>query len=75
MRCKLTLLIFLIFSNKQKGEDTVYMYELLEFEPFFQTLSTHKTDSLHFGMSFLNKIHCDVKSVEIAKALRLTKGF
>lgn len=56
-----------------KGEETVYLYEILNSEPYFQVLTPYKPEGLHFAIAFLNKIHCDVKSAEIAKAYRLTK--
>jgi len=36
-------------------------------------LTPFRADGLHFALAFLPKIHCDVKSVEIARAYRLTK--
>jgi len=56
-----------------KGEETVYLFEILTEEPYFQGLTPYKPDGLHYAMAFLPKIHCDVKSAEIARAYRLTK--
>lgn len=57
-----------------KGEESVYLYEILESEPYFQVLTPYKPDGLHFAMSFLPKISCDVKVAEINRAFRLTKS-
>jgi hypothetical protein len=36
-------------------------------------LTPFRADGLHYAILYLPKIHCDVKSVEIARAYRLTK--
>lgn len=36
-------------------------------------LSPYKPDGLHYALAFLPKHYCDIKSVEINKAYRLTK--
>lgn len=56
-----------------KGEETVHLYEILESEPYFQVLTPYKPDGLHYAMSFLPKLCCDVKKAEINRAYRLTK--
>lgn len=56
-----------------KGEETLYLYEIQEEEPYFQVLSPYKTEGLHFAITFLPKLFCDIKSAEISKAFRLTK--
>jgi coronin-7 len=56
-----------------KGEETLYLYEILPVEPHFQVLSPFKPEGLHFAMGFLPKTACDVRAAEIAKAYRLTK--
>jgi coronin-7 len=56
-----------------KGEENVYLFEIQEEEPYFQVLTPFKTEGLHFAMSILPKVHCDVKLAEIAKCYRLTK--
>ena len=56
-----------------KGEETLYLYEILPSEPYFQALSPFKPEGLHFAMGFLPKTSCDVRAAEIAKAFRLTK--
>lgn len=56
-----------------KGEETLYLYEILEQDPYFQGLTPYKPEGLHFALAFLPKIYCDIKSAEIGKAYRLTK--
>ena len=56
-----------------KGEETLYLYEIQEDEPYFQALTPFKPEGLHFAIAFLPKLHCDIRSAEIAKAFRLTK--
>lgn len=56
-----------------KGEETVYLYEIQETDPYFQVLSPYKPEGLHFAIAFLPKLSCDIKSAEIAKTYRLTK--
>lgn len=55
-----------------KGDSTIYAYEITDEAPFICPLSHHRCTSLHQGLSFLTKNHCDVATVEFAKALRLT---
>ncbi|KAH8420102.1 hypothetical protein KR009_005811 [Drosophila setifemur] len=55
-----------------KGDSTIYCYEITDEEPFICPLSHHRCTSLHQGLSFLTKNHCDVASVEFSKAYRLT---
>lgn len=55
-----------------KGDLTIYCYEITEEEPHICPLSHHRCSSLHQGLSFLTKNHCDVSSVEFSKAYRLT---
>ncbi|XP_037919138.1 coronin-7 isoform X3 [Hermetia illucens] len=54
-----------------KGDSTIYVYEITDEEPYICPLSHHRCSTLHQGLSFLYKIHCDVASVEFAKAYRL----
>lgn len=56
-----------------KGEESVYLYEIIESEPYFQVLTPYKPDGLHYAMSFLPKICCDIKKAEINRTYRLTK--
>ncbi|XP_055843174.1 coronin-7 isoform X6 [Episyrphus balteatus] len=55
-----------------KGDSTIYAYEITDEEPYICPLSHHRCSSLHQGLSFLTKNHCDVASVEFSKAYRLT---
>lgn len=55
-----------------KGDSTIYCYEITDEEPYICPLSHHRCTSLHQGLSFLTKNHCDVASVEFCKAYRLT---
>lgn len=57
-----------------KGEETVYLYEICECEPYFQVLTPYKPDGLHYAMSFLPKTCCDVRVAEISRCFRLTKA-
>lgn len=57
----------------QKGEETLYLYEILDQEPYFQVLSPYKAEGLHFALAFLPKVFCDIKAAEIGRAYRLTK--
>lgn len=57
-----------------KGDITIYAYEITDEEPYICALSHHRCSSLHQGLSFLSKNHCDVSTVEFAKALRLTNN-
>lgn len=51
----------------------MYLYEIQENEPYFQTLTPFKPDGPHVALAFLPKSHCDVRTAEIAKAYRMTK--
>ncbi|XP_037938677.1 coronin-7 isoform X2 [Teleopsis dalmanni] len=55
-----------------KGDSTIYCYEITDEEPYICALSHHRCNSLHQGLSFLSKNHCDVANVEFSKAYRLT---
>ncbi|XP_030245542.1 coronin-7 isoform X3 [Drosophila navojoa] len=55
-----------------KGDSTIYCYEITDEESYICPLSHHRCSSLHQGLSFLTKNHCDVASVEFCKAYRLT---
>ncbi|XP_049299985.1 coronin-7 isoform X2 [Anopheles funestus] len=57
-----------------KGDSTIYCFEITDEAPFICPLSHHRCTSLTQGLSFLSKNHCDVASVEFARALRLTNG-
>jgi len=57
-----------------KGEETVFMFEILENEPYFQVLTPYKPEGLHYAISFLPKMSCDVRRAEVNRAFRLTKS-
>ncbi|XP_035892917.1 coronin-7 isoform X1 [Anopheles stephensi] len=57
-----------------KGDSTIYCFEITDEAPFICPLSHHRCTTLTQGLSFLSKNHCDVASVEFARALRLTNG-
>uniref|UniRef100_A0A182NVF3 Coronin n=1 Tax=Anopheles dirus TaxID=7168 RepID=A0A182NVF3_9DIPT len=57
-----------------KGDSTIYCFEVTDEAPFICPLSHHRCTTLTQGLSFLGKKHCDVTSVEFARALRLTNG-
>ena len=56
-----------------KGEETMFLYEIQEYEPYFQVLSPYRPEGLHFAIAFQPKVMCDVRAAEVAKAYRLTK--
>ncbi|XP_052868996.1 coronin-7 [Anopheles cruzii] len=57
-----------------KGDVRIYCFEITDEAPFICPLSHHRCASMTQGLSFLTKNHCDVASVEFAKAQRLTNG-
>uniref|UniRef100_A0A182VT39 Coronin n=1 Tax=Anopheles minimus TaxID=112268 RepID=A0A182VT39_9DIPT len=57
-----------------KGDSTIYCFEITDEAPFICPLSHHRCTTLTQGLSFLGKNHCDVATVEFARALRLTNG-
>ena len=61
-------------SFLSQGDTTIYAFEITDESPFICPLSHHRCSSLHQGLSFLTKNHCDVSSVEFAKSLRLTNN-
>lgn len=62
-----------LFPNRQ-GDSTIYAYEITDESPHICPLSHHRCAASHQGLSFLTKNHCDVSSVEFAKAYRLTNS-
>ncbi|KAL2101708.1 hypothetical protein ACEWY4_003469 [Coilia grayii] len=56
-----------------KGDTRVYIYEIVSEEPYFLECSGFQSSEPHKGFSFLPKTSCDVRDVEIARALRLSK--
>lgn len=62
-----------VFQSKQ-GDSTIYAFEITDEAPHICPLSHHRCATSHQGLSFLTKNHCDVSSVEFAKAFRLTNN-
>uniref|UniRef100_A0A3Q3AQR6 Coronin n=1 Tax=Kryptolebias marmoratus TaxID=37003 RepID=A0A3Q3AQR6_KRYMA len=56
-----------------KGDTRVYIYELVPEEPYFIECSSFNSPEPHKGMVFLPKTECNVRDVEIAVGLMLTK--
>ncbi|XP_006824884.1 LOW QUALITY PROTEIN: coronin-7-like, partial [Saccoglossus kowalevskii] len=56
-----------------KGDRIVQAYEVISHAPYLVELSEFRCTDPHQAMSFLPKITCDVKKVEVARALRLSK--
>ncbi|XP_048846279.1 coronin-7 isoform X2 [Brienomyrus brachyistius] len=56
-----------------KGDTRVYIYEILSEAPYFLECSSFSSTEPHKGFSFLPKTECDVRNVEIARALKLSK--
>ncbi|KAM6904962.1 coronin-7-like isoform 1-T1 [Xenentodon cancila] len=56
-----------------KGDTRVYIYELVPEEPYFVECSSFNSPEPHKGLAFLPKTECNVRDVEIAVALLLTK--
>lgn len=60
--------------HSSQGDSTIYAFEITDEAPHICPLSHHRCSTLHQGLSFLTKNHCDVTAVEFAKALRLTNN-
>ncbi|XP_070779150.1 coronin-7 [Enoplosus armatus] len=56
-----------------KGDTRVHIYELVPEEPYFIECSSFNSPEPHKGLAFLPKTECNVRDVEIAVALMLTK--
>ncbi|XP_054615289.1 coronin-7-like isoform X1 [Dunckerocampus dactyliophorus] len=56
-----------------KGDTRVLIYEILPEEPYFLECSSFYSPEPHKGLAFLPKTECNVREVEIAAALMLTK--
>ncbi|CAI5791795.1 coronin-7-like isoform X1 [Podarcis lilfordi] len=54
-----------------KGDTRVYIYEVVPEAPFFLECNSFPSSDPHKGYQFLPKTECDVREVEIARALRL----
>ncbi|XP_057672964.1 coronin-7-like isoform X3 [Corythoichthys intestinalis] len=56
-----------------KGDTRVHIYEIFPEEPYFVECSSFNSPEPHKGLAFLPKSECNVREVEIAAALMLTK--
>ncbi|KAM9745932.1 coronin-7-like isoform 1-T1 [Menidia menidia] len=56
-----------------KGDTRVYIYELVPEDPYFIECSSFNSPEPHKGLAFLPKTACNVRDVEIAVGLMLTK--
>ncbi|XP_061740819.1 coronin-7 isoform X3 [Nerophis ophidion] len=56
-----------------KGDTRVVIYEVLPEEPYFLECCSFNSPGPHKGLAFLQKSECNVREVEIAAALMLTK--
>ncbi|XP_066497834.1 coronin-7 isoform X1 [Hoplias malabaricus] len=56
-----------------KGDTRVYIFEIISAAPYFMECSSFQSSEPHKGLSFLPKTECDVRDVEIARAIRLGK--
>ncbi|KAK2833452.1 hypothetical protein Q5P01_017341 [Channa striata] len=56
-----------------KGDTRVHIYEVVPEEPYFIECSSFNSPEPHKGLAFLPKTECNVRDVEIAVALMLTK--
>lgn len=50
----------------------MYAYEILDNEPYLFPLADTKMEGQHQALSFLPQTMCDVRKVEVARAVRLT---
>uniref|UniRef100_A0AAR2JAU3 Coronin n=1 Tax=Pygocentrus nattereri TaxID=42514 RepID=A0AAR2JAU3_PYGNA len=56
-----------------KGDTRVYIFEIMSEAPYFTECSSFHSSEPHKGLCFLTKTECDVRDVEIARAIRLGK--
>ncbi|XP_062874509.1 coronin-7 [Trichomycterus rosablanca] len=56
-----------------KGDTRVYIYEITPEAPYFMECSSFNSSEPHKGLCFLPKTMCDVREVEVARAIRLSK--
>ncbi|XP_060116641.1 coronin-7 [Heteronotia binoei] len=54
-----------------KGDTRVFVYEIIPETPFFLECNSFISNEPHKGFQFLPKSECDVREVEVARALRL----
>ncbi|XP_042294442.1 coronin-7-like [Sceloporus undulatus] len=57
-----------------KGDTRVFVYEVVPEAPFFLECNSFLSSEPHKGFQFLPKTECDVREVEIARALRLRQS-
>nr|XP_043906528.1 coronin-7-like isoform X3 [Solea senegalensis] len=57
-----------------KGDTRVHIYEIVPEDPYFIECSSYNSPELHKGLAFLPKTECNVRDVEIAVGLMLTKA-
>nr|XP_056722251.1 coronin-7 [Euleptes europaea] len=57
-----------------KGDTRVFMYEIVPEAPFFLECNSFFSNEPHKGFQFLPKPECDVREVEVARALRLRQS-
>nr|XP_020667641.1 coronin-7-like [Pogona vitticeps] len=57
-----------------KGDTRLFMYEVVPEAPFFLECNSFFSSDPHKGFQFLPKTECDVREVEIARALRLRQS-
>uniref|UniRef100_A0A673AP14 Coronin n=1 Tax=Sphaeramia orbicularis TaxID=375764 RepID=A0A673AP14_9TELE len=56
-----------------KGDTRVHIYEIVPETPYFMECSSFNTPEPHKGLAFLPKTECNVRDVEVAVGLMLTK--
>ncbi|XP_053370623.1 coronin-7-like isoform X3 [Clarias gariepinus] len=56
-----------------KGDTRVYIYEIITEAPYFMECSSFHSSEPHKGLCFMPKTVCDVRDVEVARAVRLSK--
>ncbi|XP_068764891.1 coronin-7 isoform X3 [Struthio camelus] len=54
-----------------KGDTRVFLYEVTPEPPYFLECNSFTSSEPHKGFLFLRKTECDVRQVEVARALRL----
>ncbi|XP_015265372.1 PREDICTED: coronin-7-like [Gekko japonicus] len=57
-----------------KGDTRVFVYETIPEAPFFLECNSFFSHEPHKGFQFLPKSECDVREVEVARALRLRQS-
>uniref|UniRef100_A0A673AMB8 Coronin n=1 Tax=Sphaeramia orbicularis TaxID=375764 RepID=A0A673AMB8_9TELE len=56
-----------------QGDTRVHIYEIVPETPYFMECSSFNTPEPHKGLAFLPKTECNVRDVEVAVGLMLTK--